>query len=666
MLGVESRHVNAAVFLERLADVLDVDVVPREVDDVAFLLVLTRAVDAADGLNRVDVRDFLFEEERVQLWLVKARLKLVDDDHQSVLGILEVLDDLGLAVAPVHRRAGLVFLVIAVDDADGCVRVPRVERLLAPLTHHLADAIAIVDGERNGRDGQHGLACAVDLAVDETDEPVDDEVRDLLHAVAVAVDLRLVDGDCLILGAWVVIRRNPKVDLADDGNDVLGRIEDVPVINGLLHRVGIERNPGRNDARALELAEPRQNLFCRRRREADDEVLLVDLAAALRDRTVDAVLQFLEEIDHLLVAVARVRAVDLVDEKGDAHLLQGLVGLVERVLKFKELLNIDNDDALEARQRRDELVLVRDLREHALVNVHGHHHCVDLVAKLEPVDDNHHLVERPFPLVPEILELQGRPADDVALAEARRILEEERIDVLVVAVAVAVSEDAFKLFARHAERLEFLLETLAVEVGFFLMLQHFADASEDAVAAELLLGTRRNERTAMADAHLVFLTALALVLVFVLKKVVVEDLALDHLLGVERMHDLDEPLLVRQQFARNWIYLEHLFHVRLELRDAHRVVGKALDRIVVEAADGTDDVGLVHVRRREMDALLEHPKRLAAVVKRGRVCLGTFGHALDAFKVVADDLAASLHLGRLSVRNALQLHVADEDSVEEE
>lgn len=121
--------------------------------------------------------DLLVEEERVQLGLVEAGLELVDDDHQPVLGALEVLYDLRLAVAAVHRRAGLVLLVVAVDDADGRVRIPRVERLRAPLGHHLADAVAVVDGEGNGRDGQHGLARAVDLAVDEADEPVHDEVR---------------------------------------------------------------------------------------------------------------------------------------------------------------------------------------------------------------------------------------------------------------------------------------------------------------------------------------------------------------------------------------------------------------------------------------------------------------------------------------------------------
>ena len=67
-----------------------------------------------------------------------------------------------------------------------------------------------------------------------------------------------------------------------------------------------------------------------------------------------------------------------------------------------------------------------------------------------------------------------------------------------------------------------------------------------------------------------------------------------------------------------------------------------------------------------MDAFLEHPERLASVGERGGMRLGPFGHTLDAFEVIADDLAAPLDPGRLSVRDALQLHVADEDAIEEE
>lgn len=69
--------------------------------------------------------------------------------------------------------------------------------------------------------------------------------------------------------------------------------------------------------------------------------------------------------------------------------------------------------------------------------------------------------------------------------------------------------------------------------------------------------------------------------------------------------------------------------------------------------------------RREVDAFLEHSERLAPVVARGGVRLGAFGDALDAFEIVADDLAAPLDPGRLSVGDALQLHVPDEDAVEE-
>lgn len=186
------------------------------------------------------------------------------------------------------------------------------------------------------------------------------------------------------------------------------------------------------------------------------------------------------------------------------------------------------------------------------------------------------------------------------------------------------------------------------------------------VAAELLLGARRDERATMADAHFVLLLALAFVLVLVLQEVVVEDFALDHLLGVERVHHLDEALLVRQQLACDRIGLERLFDVGLELRDAGRVICEPPDGVVEEQADRPDDVGLVHVRRREVDALLEHPERFAPVGERGGMRLDAFGHPLGALEVVADDLAAPLRPGRLSVGDALELHVADEDAIEEE
>ena len=94
-------------------------------------------------------------------------------------------------------------------------------------------------------------------------------------------------------------------------------------------------------------------------------------------------------------------------------------------MQIQELLDVHDDDTQFSVQSFDKCVSVGRLNKHRLVNVHVHHHGVQLVAQLQTVHNNHHLVVGVFTLIAEILQLQSRPSDDITLSKPCGILQQK-------------------------------------------------------------------------------------------------------------------------------------------------------------------------------------------------------------------------------------------------
>ena len=138
----------------------------------------------------------------------------------------------------------------------------------------------------------------------------------------------------------------------------------------------------------FEFTELAQCLFTWSRRKTNQQVFLYDSLAA----NIERLLQTSENINHLLIVFARVTAVYLIDEECHTHLLQLLSCSRQSVLQVKELLDIYNNNTDFTIQRCDERISVNCFHEHRLVNVHVHHHGIQLVTQLQPVNNYHHLI----------------------------------------------------------------------------------------------------------------------------------------------------------------------------------------------------------------------------------------------------------------------------------
>ena len=326
-----------------------------------------------------------------------------------------------------------------------------------------------------------------------------------------------------------------KVHLGRYRDDVLCRVEDIAVGYGLLHGVRVKRLPQLIEVAApVELTETGEHTVARGGSETDNQILFGGAASDEASVLVEDVLQFIEGREHLLVNIVGVRAVNLVDKERHALVCEVLTGLLNGVLQFPELLNVHHDDAAFVFEGRDKGILVGGLHEHRLVDVHVKHHRIELVAELQTVNDKQNLVIDPLAVVPEVFELQGGPADDVTLAETCGVLEQERIDVLVVAVAFALCNNLVNQLLRSVEGCQLCTKLVDEIVRFALMVEKFLHPLNNAVAAEFLLGTR-TDQPACFVLVLLFLNFPAVLLdrnglVGVGHEVVIENFFLYHLL----------------------------------------------------------------------------------------------------------------------------------------
>ena len=150
-------------------------------------------------------------------------------------------------------------------------------------------------------------------------------------------------------------------------------------------------------------------------------------------------------------------------------------------------------------------------------------------------------------------------------------------------------------------------------------------------------------------------------------EVVVEDLFLDHLLGVERTHCLFEAnarigclhLLYGER-------LEYLLHHRTERRDRDGVVLKTSLCFIKKLARIPQYVCVRDVRGYEMNRFLKRPEHTTTKRLRYIIAIGNLGIFPHGFEVVGNDFVPAVRLGRLIGEVALQFGVAEKNAVDKE
>ena len=494
-LRVKLRDDHVTILLESQVNVLGIDIPPRAIYHMTFSLVLAGAVHAADGLYGIDVFYLLVEEERVQLRLVKACLQFVHHDDKSVLDILEVINSLSFRNITIYRRTRLVLLTIAIYHHDGSIGVLGIPWLCTFLGIQFADNSRILYGNRNGRNCQHSLALTAYLAIHQRDETVYHKRGYLTHSWLKLIHFLLLLPHIrnVVLIAEINVLGHIKANGHIVGYDVLCGVEYVAIGYGFFHGVSIERHPQGHSGGTAELTKAAQRLVTWRGCETDEQIFLVYLLSTVVER----VLQPFKEIDHLPVVLARVRAVYLIDEERHTHVFQLLASFIDSHLQVEKLLYVHHDDAPLVVKGIHKSLPVNSLHKHRLVNVHIVHALVQLVAQLQTVHYQHYLVVGVCVLVAVVLELQGCPAYDVALAEAGGILHEQRVDKLVVAEPLALGYYLLGLLLWYAEGIKFSPQLVGVIVGVALVVEHFLDAVHYLVAPELLFGAWRDEAAAV-------------------------------------------------------------------------------------------------------------------------------------------------------------------------
>ena len=242
----------------RLEERLEVEAhllgVVHEVEDEGLVLARVGAVEPGKGLHRRHAGEALVHVHRHQLGLVEAGLELVgDQQHVELVGV-EGVADVPALEAGVHRvLVELVRPALRVDHVagEGDQRRDVLVLVLGDVPVHLQ----LVPDRLLARAGDdHRLGLAAEAPRDVLAEVLDDDL-DLLADV-VRVQPHPV-GDLLrplgLVHFLVVVLLAPVGDLVGDpvGGVVAQHVEDEALLDGLLHRVDVERHRDVGRARRL-------------------------------------------------------------------------------------------------------------------------------------------------------------------------------------------------------------------------------------------------------------------------------------------------------------------------------------------------------------------------------------------------------------------------------
>ena len=361
----------------------------------------------------------------------------------------------------------------------------------------------------------------------------------------------------------------------------------------------------------------------------------------------------------------------LINKKSHAHILEILAGFFDGFLEFPEFLNVHDDDTAFVAQRLHKGVLVGSLYEHGLVDVHVEHHRVELVAQLQTIDNEQNLVIDPFAFITQIFELQSCPTYYVALTESCSILQQERIDIFVVAITVSLGHYAVYQVLWRIECLQFGPQSVDKIQGFIFVVQKFLNTLHDPVAAEFLLRTRTYQTTCFV-LILLFLYFMAIHnrrygLMGVCHEVVVEYLLLDHLLGVERTHCLFEANARIGCF--HLLYgegLEYLLHHRTERRNRDGVVLKTSLCFIKELSRIPQYICVRDVCGYEVNRFLKRSEHTTTKRLRYIIATGNLGIFPYGFEVIGNDFVPAVRFCGLIGEVALQLGITEKNSVDKE
>ena len=217
------------------------------VDEVQHVGGLARvgAVEPGEGLDALHTVEPLVDIHRAQKRLVEAGLVLVRDDEHLVLDCAQCLGDGSAAQVGVHRVLGeLIRPGLAVLDGpgEGDEGGDVGEVVLRDVLVHRE---LVAHRGLTGVGHDHGLGVAVEQGGDVGAEVLDDDGDLLTDVVRVQFDplhhrlhrLGLVDRLRV-----VVLSAVDQPECRPVGRVVLEHVEDEALLNGLLHRVQVERD----------------------------------------------------------------------------------------------------------------------------------------------------------------------------------------------------------------------------------------------------------------------------------------------------------------------------------------------------------------------------------------------------------------------------------------
>ena len=441
----------------------------------------------------------------MQQRLVEAGLVFLRHEQHLVLLRGELLGQLLLADAVVHALFG-------VGDVGELVVLHRAgerhQRLdgIALLLDVAIEALLVAHGFQARTRDHHRLGPAADLVARDGVEVLDHHLGLLGDVVRVqSHEARQRLRRLLALDVRVVVARLQQLEVGRVGRVVLQHVEDERFLDRLPHGVAVRRLPI--------AAEDGEGLVLGRRGEGEEaqvrlpaalghaaEQLLHVLEAFFRRPPLGLLAQPLAA-QHLLEiggGLAALRAVRLVDDHGAAPRRQraaaacaALLGHLEQLPRDeRKLLQRGDDHRHRVLQRLGQLprALV-DLLHHAALVLELVDRVLQLLVEHHPVGHHDHAVEDPLILgVVQRRQSMRQPADGVALAAARRVLDE-----IVVADALApgrVHQRAHGLklvVAREDHRLLLDLAALVVALLLDLEMDEPRQQVEEAVPLQDLL-----------------------------------------------------------------------------------------------------------------------------------------------------------------------------------
>ena len=455
-------HLRALVVrLEGFADLL---AVVHEVEDEGVLLEGMHAVQPGQRLHGLDAGEPLVHEHRVQERLIEPGLVLLRDEQNLVLLAREALGQLLLGDAVVHAGLG-------VGDArepvvhHGARKGHQRPDGVALLPDAAIEALLVADRFEARPGHHHRLGPAADLVPRHRLEVLDHHLRLLRDVVGVQPhEPRQRLRGLLALDGGVVLARLEQPEVRPVRGVVLQHVEDEPLLDRLPHGVAVHRPPlaaehgegpvlrggGEGEEAEVRLPSPLGH--------AAEELFQVfpALLGGTLPRLFPKVLsaQHLLEVRRRLAALGAVRLVD--DDRATPGRDRSRAGRsalfrhLEQVARDeRELLQGGDDHRHRALKRFGELAraFVDPLHDPAPV-LELVDRVLELLIEHDAVGDHDHAVEDA--LVGRVMqgrEPMGEPADRVALAAARGVLDE-----VVVARALAAGG-----VHQQADRLELVM-----------------------------------------------------------------------------------------------------------------------------------------------------------------------------------------------------------------